>query len=541
MSQGQQHYLQLMEDWLRIKVHGMLLVSHEETRVLADIRRLAEKLEYRLLTWSVSAGLREVSSQGDRSVTKDVDTSMTDPDAILRHIAGVKQDSRSIFVLADFGEFIAGSVVTRRLYRELLVSSRVTRKHIIMLQPTGGVHPELGKLLKVIEVPLPTRDEHLSRLADVSASLLKRAGFQVDLTDAEKRALVNAGLGLTRDEYDLAVSRAALGNRLDASAISSVTDEKRQIVKASGLLEFCPVRETVADVGGLDLLKGWLGQRERAFTQQARDFGLPRPKGVLTVGVPGGGKSLTAQAAAAALRLPLLRLDMGALMGSHVGQSEHNVRDAIALAETVAPCVLWMDEIDKSMSGLGSSGSSDGGTTARVLSTFLTWMSEKTSDVFIFATANDVDKLPPELLRKGRFDEIFAVDLPSPAERKEIAQIHIRKSGRDPAAFDLQAIADAAENFTGAEIGQAVIDALYRAFDQNRDMLTDDIVAASRATMPLAQTMPDQIRRVREFARTRARPASSSQRSSLNNEAEPPSSPKSDFPDIDIFDGSLDD
>ncbi|CAB4203606.1 Ycf46 [uncultured Caudovirales phage] len=511
----------------RVNVHASVLVTHEENRVLTEVAAVAANMEMRVFLWSIASGLRE--RRADARIV-EVDVTMREPDAILAHIRKAQDDERAVFILFEFEEFLTGGIATRRLFREVASECRATRKHILMIQPSATLPLSLEKVVQVIDVSLPNREECRARLDQIQGKLMKKEGFKVNLTDEDSSALVGAGLGLTRDEYDLALGKASLqAGGFSAESIKIVAAEKKQIVKRSGLLEFCDTPESMADVGGLDLLKDWLAQRKRAFTDEAIAFGLPRPKGILTVGVPGGGKSLTAKAAASALRLPLLRLDMGALMGSHVGQSESNARAVIKLAETVAPCVLWLDEIEKGMSGLGSSGSSDGGTTARVISTFLTWMSEKTSDVFIFATANDVTKLPPELLRKGRFDEIFAVDLPSTDERAEIASIHVRKTGRDPEKFDLHAVAVATDKFTGAEVGQVVIEALYAAFHAGRDIETSDIVKAADETVPLSKTMPEQITAIREFARTRARPASSYQRSML---AQKPESDPIVVPDI---------
>ncbi|MFC3773674.1 AAA family ATPase [Paenibacillus sp. GCM10012303] len=295
-------------------------------------------------------------------------------------------------------------------------------------------------------------------------------------------------------------------------SIESIRDvqlEKSNIIRKSGLLEFIPADHTTEEIGGLDLLKAWLSERKRAFSEKAQAFGLPNPKGVLVVGVPGSGKSLSAKAISSAWNLPLLRFDIGKVFGSLVGQSEEQMRRALQLAETISPCILWIDELEKGMAGLQGSGASDSGVTARVLGTFLTWMQEKTRPVFVFATANNVNALPPELLRKGRFDELFYVDLPSEVERKDILRIHLTKRRRNPEAFDLGQLARESDGFGGAEIEQAIVSGLYRAFSLNRDLQTTDIVEACRATKPLSQIMKAHIERIREWGATNARPASS--------------------------------
>jgi SpoVK/Ycf46/Vps4 family AAA+-type ATPase len=296
--------------------------------------------------------------------------------------------------------------------------------------------------------------------------------------------------------------------RLSADDVQAVFAEKRQIIRKNVLLEYYSPADTFNEVGGLDNLKEWLRIRADAFSAEALEFGLPPPRGVLLLGVQGCGKSLCAKAVASAWQMPLLRFDMGRMFGSLVGSSEENVRRAIAVAESVAPAILWVDEIDKAFSGSQGSGTSDGGTTARVFGTFLTWLGEKTAPVFVVATANDISHLPPELLRKGRLDEIFFVDLPSEAERLEIFRVHIQKRGRDAAQFDLAALAASSEGFSGAEIEEAVNSALYEAFHAREELSTGFVESALRQTAPLSRTMDDQINRLRAWAEGRARPAS---------------------------------
>jgi SpoVK/Ycf46/Vps4 family AAA+-type ATPase len=277
------------------------------------------------------------------------------------------------------------------------------------------------------------------------------------------------------------------------------------------LLEYYPATETIDQVGGLGVLKDWLRKRTVAFTDEARAFGLPPPKGILLLGVQGCGKSLCAKAVSSLWQLPLLRFDIGRMFGSFVGSSEENIRKAIAVADSVAPAVLWVDEIDKAFSGSQSSGISDAGTAARVFGTFLTWLSEKSTAVFVVATANDISHLPPELMRKGRLDEIFFVDLPSNQEREQIFRIHLAKRGRTPADFHLQALTEASENFSGAEIEQAIISALYDAFSASSPLATKDILLALRQAVPLATTMAEHIDQLRRWAEGRARSASAAE------------------------------
>jgi SpoVK/Ycf46/Vps4 family AAA+-type ATPase len=293
--------------------------------------------------------------------------------------------------------------------------------------------------------------------------------------------------------------------RMDLDVIVA---EKKQLIQKSRVLEYYDGVEDMAYVGGMLELKTWLRKRSLAFSERARRFGLPEPRGLLLLGVQGGGKSLVAKSVAGLWKLPLLRLDMGKVFSEMVGASEQNIRAALRLSESVAPCVLWLDELEKGLSGLGSSNRSDAGTAARVFGSFLVWMQEKTAPVFVIATSNDISSLPPELLRKGRFDEIFFVDLPKLAERQEILAIHLAKRHRDPRRFDLLALARESEGFSGAEIEQVVISALYDAFEAERQLSQGDLRSNIRQTVPLSQTVSERITALRDWARTHARPAS---------------------------------
>ena len=298
----------------------------------------------------------------------------------------------------------------------------------------------------------------------------------------------------------------------DLQDIPRILEEKRQIIRKTGLLEYYDLTEDLGSVGGLSALKDWLASRSGAFSSRAREFGLPEPKGLLLLGVQGCGKSLSAKAIAGLWHLPLLRLDVGAVMNAFVGSSEENMRKAIRIAESLSPCILWLDEIEKGFSGMGGRNDADGGVSRRVFATFLTWLQEKTRPVFVIATANSIEMLPPEMLRKGRFDEIFFVDLPAAAEREAIFRIHLRKRDRDPARFDPPRLAEAAEGFSGAEIEQAIISALYDAFDDGgREVTQADLDGAIRQTIPLSRTMDQEIDGLRDWAHERTRPASSAQ------------------------------
>jgi SpoVK/Ycf46/Vps4 family AAA+-type ATPase len=329
-------------------------------------------------------------------------------------------------------------------------------------------------------------------------------------TGQEREHIVEAALGLSADEAENVFAKSLV--QTGSFDIDVILSEKERIVRKSGVLEFFRTQEKMDNIGGLDQLKSWLKKRQAAFSEEARAFGLPRPKGIMMIGIPGGGKSLTAKAVGASWRLPLLRLDVGKVFAGIVGSSEENMRRAIQMAEAVAPSILWVDELEKGFSGTGSSNNSDGGTAARVFGSFITWLQEKTSPVFVIATANNVDELPPEMMRKGRFDEIFFVDLPSLPERKEIVSIHLKRRGREPVNFNLDLLAEKSEGMTGAEIEQAVVSALFDEYDRNGSqgvLTTDGVVHSLTETVPLSRTMKEKIATLRNWCRTRARPASS--------------------------------
>jgi SpoVK/Ycf46/Vps4 family AAA+-type ATPase len=383
---------------------------------------------------------------------------------------------------------------------------------LIIISPVLTVPVELEKEFVVIDYDLPVFEEMSELLEGIIEVVSASQDVVVDLNPETKERLIKASLGLTRSEAENAFARAiVLDKRLDKDDIDKVLEEKKQAIRKSKLLEYYEAREDFGNVGGLDSLKDWLSKRSVAFTQKAIEFGLPQPKGILLIGVQGCGKSLTAKAVASLWKMPLLRLDIGAVFSGIVGSSEENMRRAIKAAETLAPIILWIDEIEKGLSGVQSSTFSDAGTSARVFSTFLTWLQEKTAAVFVIATANNIQLLPPELLRKGRFDEIFFVDLPSVEERKEIFKIHIKKKKRDPDKFDLDNLASQASGYSGAEIEQAVIASLYDAFLENRDINTTDILKNIKVSIPLSVTMKEGIEQVRNWAKDRARCASSAQ------------------------------
>ena len=371
------------------------------------------------------------------------------------------------------------------------------------------IPPELDKEITVLNFPQPSKEDLAALLDRIVVDLQEHKQVRLELDNEGRERLLQAALGLTLGEAENVFARVIVKEqRLSGDHVAEVFAEKQQIIRKSGLLEYYAAEEDFTSVGGLGVLKEWLAKRAVAFTAEAQSFGLPAPKGILLLGAQGCGKSLCAKAVSRLWQLPLLRFDVGRMFGSLIGSSEENVRRAIAVAESVAPAILWVDEIEKALAGSQSSGLTDGGTTARVFATFLTWLSEKSAPVFVVATANDVSQLPPELLRKGRLDEIFYVDLPSDQERAEIFRIHLGKRHRNPETFDLPALAAASPDFSGAEIEEAIISALYDAFYDKQDLTTAHVLSALVQTVPLAKTMAEKIEAQRTWAVGRARNAS---------------------------------
>jgi SpoVK/Ycf46/Vps4 family AAA+-type ATPase len=391
--------------------------------------------------------------------------------------------------------------------RDAVASFKGTDKTIILMSPIQQIPIELETEVVVLDFSLPTMAE-LDQVLSLQLALTP----QRTMAQEDRERILTAALGLTKDEAEKVFRKAYIQrHRLTGEEVDIVLAEKKQLIRRNGILEFLHNDQTMKEVGGLGELKRWLTQRSDAFSARARDYGLPQPKGMLILGVPGCGKSLIAKTTAEMWGLPLLRLDMGRVYdGSTVGRSEANLRGAIKTAESISPCILLIDELEKAFSGAGGSSDSDAGTSSRIFGSFLTWMQEKTSPVFVMATANRVERLPSEFLRKGRFDEIFFVDLPTLSEREAVFRIHISKRGREIDRFDCEELAKVAEGFSGAEIEQALIAAMYDAFAQNREFSQMDIIAAIKATLPLSRTMSEQVTALRDWARQRARPAASS-------------------------------
>ena len=476
------------------------LVTSEEERAEQAIATIAQGKPLRkFFVWTVTHGIVEYGQP--RNVTQHNTVS---PEAAIEWVT--RQREPGIFVFKDLHPFVDSPAVTRWL-RDAIASFKGSQKTIIMMSPVQQIPIELEKEVAVLDFAMPD----MAELNQVLSQQLEINRTRKITTEAREK-LLKAALGLTRDEAEKVYRKAQVtAGRLTEEEVGVVLSEKKQLIRRNGILEYIEEDETLDSVGGLEELKHWLKQRSDAFTERAREYGLPQPKGMLILGVPGCGKSLIAKTTSRLWGLPLLRLDMGRVYdGSMVGRSEANLRNALKTAESISPAILFIDEIDKAFAGSTGSADSDGGTSSRIFGSFLTWMQEKASPVFVMATANRVERLPGEFLRKGRFDEIFFVDLPTPEERKEIFKIHLGKRRREIARFDLEQLANVCDGYSGAEIEQALIAAMYEAFAQDREFSQLDIIAAIKSTLPLSKTMTEQVTALRDWARQRARPAASS-------------------------------
>src|SRR5256885_9644057 len=415
-----------LDTLIRARYPLIYLVSWEEQRIDGILQDLAAQHGKVLFAWSATRGLRRV---GGARAMPQIEPQKS-PAEMLATIG--KLGEPSLVVLKDFHPFLGDASVVRAL-RELAQELKSTYTTVILLPAVLQRPVELEKEISVLDVPLPGFRDLYQLLREIVTVVRQGNKATVDLSREQAEQLIKAAQGLTLTEAENAFAKAiAADGMLNGQDIKLVLEEKRQVIRKSGLLEFVTVEEGLDSVGGVDALKQWLANRAVAFGEPARKFGIPSPKGLLLLGVQGCGKSLTAKVIANQWGLPLLRLDMGRIFSTFIGSSEENLRKAIRVAECVAPAVLWVDEIEKGLSGTASSGQVDGGVTARVFGAMLTWLQEKTAPVFVVATANKIEALPPELLRKGRFDEIFFIDLPASAERREIWSIHLSRRQRGP-------------------------------------------------------------------------------------------------------------
>jgi len=488
----------------------LYMTTSEEGRAELEVMQAAKATERSLFVWSITEGMYDIARD-------KTDKSKSDPVSALDAIQ--KMEPRSIFLIRDPHPHFKNHMFNRML-RDLARKCRQDQKTIIMVSPVNHIPPDLERDIVMIDFELPTKEQ----LVDIWDSLYQsnKAAFdrhKVEITDDDRDKIASAALGLTVVEAENAFSKAtvmSLWGQEDKGGAPSIAklvmQEKAAAVKKSGILEYFEAKERSDNIGGLGTLKKWLDVRSRAFSRQAREFGLPMPKGILLLGLPGCGKSLVAKASSNILNVPLIRFDISRVFGGVVGQSEQQMRSALQLIDRVGSCVVWVDEAEKAFAGVGGGGSNDSGTTKRVFGNFLTYMQEKEGASFVVMTINNIDSIQqsaPELLRKGRFDEIFFVGLPSSEERKEIFKIHIKAYNRDPESFNVDEMAKVSESFSGAEIEQAVIEGLYSAFYRDSDLTTEDVVKACKATNPLAKSSADSLEAMKHWAEENAVNASS--------------------------------
>lgn len=508
--------------------HPLIWINtKEEPRTLKCITDIAdhENRKWDVVFWDIAT--KPYSLKG-YPIDSEMPNNILDQIGILEFFDTVKpqSDKYLLLVLKDYDKYLNYNSVDgniqqveaqiNRMLKNFYYANKLTKRSIIILSSHSTIPDELQSLFSIIDYPLPEYSNIKNQIEDKishmkSSKALISSNFKVDYNDAEKEELVKSVQGLTMDEIDNLLNYSVLygqdtNKKIDVNILSK---QKQDVIKRSGILEWIDTNETMDKIGGMHGLKSWLNIRKNAFTPQAREYGLPHPNGVLLVGVSGCGKSLFCKAIAHHWGLPLLRLDLGKVFGGIVGKSESNMRYVIQVAENVSPCVLMIDEIEKALSGWASSNHTDGGISSRVFGTLLTWMQEKTSPTYLVATANNIASLPPEILRKGRFDEIFFVDLPNDEDRREIVKIHLAKKNRSYEKFNISELVEASCNYTGAEIESCIIDAMYKGFHHNREFNTQDVVSSLKEITPISKTMEEEITNLRKWATTRARYASS--------------------------------
>jgi SpoVK/Ycf46/Vps4 family AAA+-type ATPase len=471
---------------IRARYPLIYIPTAEEERVESSIAQVGHQLENRpIYTWDFVDGYQ--GNPNDQGFGK------RNPLQALEFIDKLSPSNPGILVLRDYHRFLEDVAVTRKL-RNLARKFKAEPKNIVMLAPQVSIPSDLSEIITVLEFPLPSAPELHAEIDQLLQATNQSLASQVI------DELVRASQGLSLERVRRVCGRAiAAHGSIQESDVELILEEKRQSIRQTQILDFYPAQAQMTDIGGLDNLKEWLVRRGSGFSEKARQYGLPHPRGLLLVGIQGTGKSLTAKAIAHHWHLPLLRLDVGRLFAGLVGESEARTRQMIQLAEALSPCVLWIDEIDKAFGGIEGKG--DAGTASRVFGTMITWLAEKTSPVFVVATANNIQSLPPEILRKGRFDEIFFVGLPTQTERRAIFNVHISKlRPHNIGRFDLDRLAYETPDFSGAEIEQILVEAMHIGFSQNRDFTTDDILEAASQTIPLAITAQEQIAFLQEWA-----------------------------------------
>ena len=505
------HYIQKgansmteIEVLIRARYPIIYVVTYEEERVEQLLLSIAKDMGKDVFSWSVTRGLitAGLSLQSRKTLIDGSADPLIALDGIMQRV------EPAVYLMKDFHQYIAEPSITRKM-REIAMHLKNSYKTLILISPRVQIPVELEKDITVVDFDLPDYPTLVRFFDDILKDIGSKPEIKIDLDSTAKERFVKAFQGLTFKEAENVIARALIIHlKLDAEVIPTVLSEKKQIIRKSGILEYYEYNEGLENIGGLKNLKEWFMKRSSAFSDEARNFGLPAPKGVMLLGIQGCGKSLCAKTVSSLWKQPLLHLDMSRIFSSLIGSSEENLRRAMKIAESVAPAILWVDEIEKAFAGTQSSSFSDAGTTSRVFGGFITWLQEKTSPVFVIATANAISQLPPELMRKGRFDEIFFVDLPSKEERKEIFAIHLKKRGRPAKEFDLELLSARTEGFSGAEIEEAIVSALYDVFYLKKDLKTEHILKSVSETVPISKTMAEQIEEMREWAKGRARKTS---------------------------------
>ena len=507
----------------------VVMETVEEMRAVNLVRTACADLNMAVFEWSVADGLVRSGSNAPAipaaglQMRIDAARRSADPNAPESRQAAIyntlepvqalanmeTMTLEAVFMLKDFHRHMDDAVVVRRL-RDVGQTFSRNRRTVIITAPAISVPAELGSLVEYLDLPLPDFQRLRQMIREIFTRLSQSHTLKLELDAAGVDAMANNLRGLTEEEADRAVSQALVKRySLCADTISDVLEAKKDLLRHSGMLEFIDVSENMASIGGLENLKGWLAQRRGAWESSAKEFGLEPPKGVIILGVQGCGKSLCARAVAGEWKLPLVKFDTAAIFDKFIGETEKRIQKVFRVAEGLAPCVLWIDELEKVFAGSGpDSASVDAGVSSRLLASFLGWMQERKAPVFVAATCNNVNALPPELIRKGRFDELFFVDLPNQAERKQIFAIQLSKRKRNPAEFDLDAVAAAAKGFSGAEIDAAVQTGLYAAYSSKQPLTTSTLLQALRTTVPLSRTRAEEIQALRQWATTRAVPAS---------------------------------
>lgn len=470
--------------------HPLITIEEsDEERVVDVCRSVSIQLKMPLFEWSIATGLRRYPDTAALYQSQD-------PLKMLDHLQTLTVNG--IFILKDFSRQFEDASVLRKM-REACLRFSKTRATIILTSPRIEIPAELKAHAVPYRLNSPSEKELAEVVASVIQSLKKSHGIKITAEKEDAVSLVRQLQGLSSNQVRQAVAHAVLSRgELSRETIAEIAKEKVRLISEGGLLEYFPPLDNRSELGGFEKLKAWLDRAKTGFSDQARELNLAPPKGILLVGVPGSGKSLAAKSIARRWNLPLLKLEMGRLYDKYIGESEKNFRRSTEMAEAMAPIVLWFDEIEKALQT--GDGSQDGGLGTRILGQFLTWLQEKKANVFVVATANDLSKLPPELMRKGRFDEIFFVDLPNPSEREVIFQIHLELRNQDSSHFDLKILSEAAEGFTGAEIEQAVISSLYRMLHDKLKLTTDLIVDEIRSTVPLSKSQSEKIDELRRYA-----------------------------------------